>query len=50
MTTADWLNKEVLGHRIDDLVVIAAPKALGELRKHYHKAYRASCWANSPRI
>ena len=36
--TADWLNREVLGHRIDDLVVIAAPKALGELRKHYHKA------------
>lgn len=36
--TADWLNKEVLGHRIDDLVVIAAPKSLGELRKHYHKA------------
>ncbi len=36
--TADWLNKEVLGHRIDYLVVIAAPKSLGELRKHYHKA------------
>lgn len=36
--TADWLNQEVLGHRIDGLVVIAAPKALGELRKHYHKA------------
>ncbi len=36
--TADWLNKEVLSHRIDHLIVVAAPKALGELRKHYHKA------------
>jgi protein required for attachment to host cells len=39
--TAAWLNQEVLGHRIDDLVVIAAPKSLGELRKHYHKALQA---------
>ena len=36
--TAAWLNQEILGHRIDDLVVVAAPKSLGELRKHYHKA------------
>jgi protein required for attachment to host cells len=36
--TAAWLNQEVLGHRIDALVVIASPKTLGELRKHYHKA------------
>ena len=35
---ADWLNNEVLSHRIDHLIVVAAPKALGELRKHYHKA------------
>lgn len=34
---ADWLNQQVLGHKIDHLVVIAAPRTLGELRRHYHK-------------
>lgn len=34
---ADWLNGQVLGHKIDRLVVIAAPRTLGELRRHYHK-------------
>lgn len=32
-----WLNDQVLGHKIENLVVIAAPRTLGELRKHYHK-------------
>ena len=32
------LNKQVLEHKIKALVVIADPKTLGELRKHYHKA------------
>ncbi len=34
---ASWLNSQVLGHKIDHLVVIAAPRTLGELRKHYHR-------------
>lgn len=34
---AHWLNAEVVGHRIKDLIVIAAPRTLGELRRHYHK-------------
>lgn len=34
---ADWLNQQVLGHKIENLVVIAAPRSLGELRRHYHK-------------
>lgn len=34
---ASWLNGEVLAHRIDKLVIFAAPRTLGELRKHYHK-------------
>ncbi|HSG33485.1 MAG TPA: host attachment protein [Sphingomonadaceae bacterium] len=34
---AAWLNHEVLGHKIEHLVVIAAPRTLGELRRHYHK-------------
>lgn len=35
---AALLNKQVLDGKIEDLVVIAAPRTLGELRKHYHKA------------
>lgn len=31
------LNAEVLGGAIQHLVIIAAPRALGEMRKHYHK-------------
>lgn len=34
---ATWLNEQVLGHKLEHLVVIAPPRALGELRKHYHK-------------
>ena len=34
---AAWLNQQVLGHKIDNLVIIAAPRTLGELRRHYHK-------------
>ncbi len=34
---ADWLNSQVLGHKIENLIVIAAPRTLGELRRHYHK-------------
>jgi len=32
------LNKRVLDGKIDGLVVVAAPRALGEMRKHYHKS------------
>jgi protein required for attachment to host cells len=32
-----WLNREVLEHRISDLVIVAPPAALGEMRQHYHK-------------
>lgn len=38
---ANLLNKQVLDGTIHDLVVIAAPRALGELRKHWHKALEA---------
>jgi protein required for attachment to host cells len=33
---ADYLNKQAIEGKMKDLVVIAAPRALGELRKHYH--------------
>lgn len=39
--TAALLNKRVLDGKIDALIVIAAPRTLGELRKHYHKALAA---------
>ena len=34
---AGWLNAEVVAHRVQHLVVIAAPRTLGELRRHYSK-------------
>jgi protein required for attachment to host cells len=37
----ELLNKGVLGGKIAGLVVIAAPRTLGEMRKHYHKALSA---------
>lgn len=39
--TAAMLNKRVLDGKIEALIVIAAPRTLGELRKHYHKALSA---------
>jgi Protein required for attachment to host cells len=33
---AEHLNREVLAGRIEQLVIIADPRTLGELRKHYH--------------
>lgn len=31
-----WLNSQVLEHRINDLVILAPPRTLGEMRKHFH--------------
>lgn len=39
--TAAMLNKSVLESKIDSLIIVAAPRTLGELRKHYHKALSA---------
>lgn len=33
---AEWLNQKAIGNEIADLVVIADPKTLGEMRRHYH--------------
>jgi protein required for attachment to host cells len=35
------LNQQALAGKIDNVVIIAAPRALGEMRKHYHKALSA---------
>lgn len=37
IAAAEWINAQVLGHKLDKLVVFAAPRTLGELRKHWHK-------------
>jgi hypothetical protein len=36
-----WLNHEVLEHRIHDLIIVASPRTLGELRPHYHGQLKA---------
>ena len=33
---ADMLNRMVLRHKMDRLIIVAAPRTLGELRKHLH--------------
>lgn len=38
---ADMLNKKAMGGSLEQLVVIAAPRTLGKLRKHYHKTLSA---------
>ncbi|WP_226015635.1 host attachment protein [Novosphingobium sp. FKTRR1] len=35
---ADWLNRQVAGHKLEHIVVIATPRTLGELRRHYTPA------------
>ena len=35
--TADLLKKRALRNDFEKLIIVAPPKALGELRKHYHK-------------
>ncbi|MET0239757.1 MAG: host attachment protein [Sphingobium sp.] len=39
--TAEFLNKQALDGKIESLIIVAAPRTLGELRKHYHKALSA---------
>ena len=35
-SVASWLNSQVLAGHIHKLYVVAPPRALGELRRHYH--------------
>ena len=36
IAATEWLNQQVLNHKLDDLVVVASPRTLGEMRRHYH--------------
>jgi protein required for attachment to host cells len=35
--TAEMLKKRALNNEFESLIIVAPPKTLGELRKHYHK-------------
>ncbi|MGC1269273.1 MAG: host attachment protein [Croceibacterium sp.] len=39
---AEWLNRKVLDGKVQNLVVVADPKTLGEMRRHYHKELEAA--------
>ncbi len=39
---AEWLNQQVLAHKIEHVIVVAPPRTLGELRRHYNKAVEAA--------
>jgi protein required for attachment to host cells len=32
----EWLNGKAIAGKFDDIVIIADPKTLGEMRRHYH--------------
>ena len=39
---AGWLNRAVLQNRIEQLLIVADPDTLGEMRRHYHKQTEAA--------
>ncbi|QPC95915.1 host attachment protein [Mesorhizobium sp. INR15] len=47
--TAELLNRQVLGGQIANLIIIAAPRTLGELRKHYHQKLSAALIGEIPK-
>lgn len=42
----EWLNQQVLGHKIEKLVIVASPRTLGEMRRYYHKQLEAALVAD----
>lgn len=38
---AEWLNQKAIGGQIEEVLVIADPKTLGEMRQHYHTELRS---------
>jgi protein required for attachment to host cells len=46
---AGWLNQQVLSRDIEQLVVVADPRSLGEMRRHYHKQLKDVLVAEVPK-
>ena len=46
---ADMLRKRALANEIEKLIIVAPPKTLGELRKHYHKEVEARIAGEIPK-
>ena len=46
---AEMLKERALRNEFDSLVVVAPPKTLGELRKHYHKEVEKRLTAEVPK-
>jgi protein required for attachment to host cells len=44
-----WLNQQVLSREIEQLVVVADPRSLGEMRRHYHKQLKDALVAEVPK-
>lgn len=38
---ANWLNREAIDGKLSEVIIIADPKSLGEMRRHYHKELQA---------
>jgi protein required for attachment to host cells len=47
--TAGWLNRAAIANSFDQAVVIAPPRMLGELRKHYHKVLESKIVKEIPK-
>lgn len=41
VAVVDWLNAKALAGEIEQLVIVADPRTLGEMRQHYHKQLQA---------
>ncbi|KPH66372.1 host attachment protein [Novosphingobium sp. ST904] len=46
---AGWLNQQVLEREIDQLVIVADPRSLGEMRRHYHKELKGALLTEVPK-
>lgn len=46
---ADFLREQALAGAFDTLIVVAPPKTLGELRKHYHEEVKRRISAEIPK-
>lgn len=38
---AEWLNEKAIAGKIEQIAIIADPKTLGEMRRHYHKELKS---------